>query len=341
MPLTSLEQQRAINAGIISQTQADQLDQLFKQDDVIPSFRTTHLLYYFGGLIAIGAMSMFMNLGFERFGGMGMAFIALIYGIAGIGLSQRFATKGLKIPAGICATFAIVVTPLAIYGLQLSMGCWPDDAVFREYHQLIKWHWIYLELGTLAIGAVLAWRLRYPFMLMPIAVTLWYMSMDIGTMLTGDYYHADVRSWVSIGFGLGMIFLALWVDIRSRHSLDYAFWLHVFGVITFWGGINLLSTEDGVGGLIYLLTNLLLVLLGTLLSRRVFVIFGGLGVFRYLNYLANMIFPESWLYPVALTFIGLGIMMFGVYWQKNEQHLAQILQGHLPKALQQLLQRRC
>ena len=27
--------------------------------------------------------------------------------------------------------------------------------MYREYHRYIKWHWIYLELGTLAVGLLI------------------------------------------------------------------------------------------------------------------------------------------------------------------------------------------
>ena len=106
------------------------------------------------------------------------------------------------------ATFVIALTPLAIYGLQQAMACWPDDSVYREYHRYIRWHWIYLELGTLAIGAIIAWIYRYPFLQMPIAITLWYLSMDIAAMFAGGWPNFELRSLVSIYLGLVMIFIA-------------------------------------------------------------------------------------------------------------------------------------
>ena len=71
---------------------------------------------------------------------------------------------------------------------------------------------------------------------MPIAVTLWYMTMDITDVIAGGDITWELRKLVSLYSGLLMIGLAFWVDIRSRHKADYAFWLYIFGVITFWGG---------------------------------------------------------------------------------------------------------
>src|SRR5215212_6346023 len=67
-----------------------------------PGFRFTHVLYYLGGLIAIGAMSLFMTLGWERFGGWGLFFITLAYAGAGLWLTEYFLNRSrLPIPAGI------------------------------------------------------------------------------------------------------------------------------------------------------------------------------------------------------------------------------------------------
>lgn len=173
MNLTKKNLESAVTEKIISQGQADRLVDFLKAlPSTGPSFDFTHILYYMGGLVAIGAMTLFMNMGWENFGGWGIFFISLAYAGIGLKLTNNFQRKGHAIPAGICATFVVALSPLAIYGIQQAMGWWPDDTTYREYHRYIKWHWIYLELGTLAVGAIIARLYRYPFLLMPIAVTL-------------------------------------------------------------------------------------------------------------------------------------------------------------------------
>lgn len=85
----------AVNRGIIEADQADALiDFLKSQPGVGARFDFTHILYYFGGLIAIGAMSLFMNLGWESFGGWGIFFISILYMGIGLKLSSFFQAKG-------------------------------------------------------------------------------------------------------------------------------------------------------------------------------------------------------------------------------------------------------
>ncbi len=333
----------AVRQGILAPEQADALwTFLGEQSADAPSFRASHVLYYLGGLLAIGAMSLFMTLGWEAFGGWGLLLIAIGYAVAGLWLTERLLRRWrLHIPAGISAVFVVALVPLAIYGLQSGLGLWPEDNAYRDYHRLIDWRWVLMELGTLAAGAVLLWRYRLPFLVMPVALTLWYMSMDATPFLFGEADETwQLRRLVSLCFGLGMLALAVWVDLRTRQEKDYAFWLHLFGVIAFWGGLSLMSSESEVGRFLYLCVNLLMIAAGTLLSRRVYAVFGGLGATGYVGHLAYEVFKDSIAFPFILTGIGIAIVYLGVLWQRNEKATAARLRSILPAAMRQMIERR-
>ncbi len=339
MQINKKQVMEAVEAGIISAEQAGQLIEFFKsQPESGPSFNFTHVLYYLGGLIAIGAMSLFMTLGWETFGGWGIFFISLAYAGVGLKLSGSFQARGYAIPAGICATFVVALTPLAIYGLQQALGLWPDESTYQEYHKWVRWHWLYMELGTLAVGTILAWRYRYPFMVMPIAVTLWYLTMDLTAVIAGGDFDWELRKLVSMYSGLLVIGLAFWVDFRSRQTADYAFWLYLFGVIAFWSGLTLQESDSELSKFFYFLINLLLIVTGVVLVRRVFVVFGAIGACVYLGHLAWDVFKDSWFFPIALTAIGLLIIYLGVLWQKNEKNLTSRVRSLLPHQLREFLE---
>lgn len=333
----------AVREGILAPQQAEALwTFLDGQSADTPSFRASHVLYYLGGLLAIGAMSLFMTLGWEAFGGWGLLLIAIGYAAAGLWLTERLLHRWrLRVPAGISAVFVVALVPLAIYGLQSGLGFWADDKPYRDYHRLIDWRWVLMELGTLAAGAVLLWRYRLPFLVMPVALTLWYMSMDATPFLFGEADETwQLRRLVSLGFGLGMVALAVGVDLRTRQERDYAFWLHLFGVIAFWGGLSLMSSESEVGKFLYLCVNLLMIAAGTLLARRVYAVFGGLGAAGYVGHLAYEVFKDSVAFPFILTGVGIAIVYLGVLWQRNEQTIALRLRGILPAAMREMIERR-
>ncbi|WP_375753774.1 hypothetical protein [Vibrio sp. HN007] len=339
MEVTKKKLKEAAAENIISNQQAEALYEfLANRSQDVPKFSFTHVLYYLGGLLAIGAMTLFMNLGWESFGGAGIVFVSLSYAVLGLFISNYFAGKNLTIPAGICATFVVCLTPLTIYGLQQWLGFWPDESVYRDYHRYIKWNWLYMELGTLLVGAIVAWRYKYPFLIMPIAVTLWYMTMDITEMISDGDVTWALRKLVSLYSGLFMIGLAFLIDIRWHKKADYAYWIYIFGVIAFWGGLSSMNSDSEISKLIYFGINLLMIGVGVLFVRRVFVVFGALGGCGYLGYLASDVFEDSWLFPAALVAIGLGIIYLGVLWQRHEKEMVKWSRSFLPVALREMLE---
>jgi hypothetical protein len=306
-----------------------------------PVFGLTHVLYYFGGMVAIGAMSLFMTLGFERLGAGGLLAIGLVYFFACLKVADHFKARALAVPAGILATLAVVLVPLVVWCVQSLLGLWPPggDAGFSAYHQHINWRWLTLEFATLAAGAVMLWRYKLPFMVMPLAVTVWYMSMDAAhALMQKEGFDWQFSRDVSLLFGIATCALAFVVDRRSRRSSDanarqdFAFWLYLFGAIMFWGGLSLRDSNNEWGKFAYCLVNVVLVFGGAVIDRRVFTVLGALGVAGYLGYLAHRVFQDSLLFPFALTLIGLGFVAMGVWWQRHAAGIHQRLSRFSPLA---------
>lgn len=349
MHITRTSLDEAAAKGLIDKGQGAALWAfLLEREHASPTFKAAHILYYLGGMIAIGAMTLFMTLGWERFGGTGLLFISMCYCALALGLAETFLRrKHLALPAGISAALAVVMIPLAVYGAQHALGLWPADAsttwAYRDYHTRIDWRWLMMEFTTLAAGVIAVWRYRLPFLLMPVAVTLWYMSMDLSPLLFGgdasDFF-SNQRKLVSTCFGFLMTLIAFWVDVRSRQTKDFAFWLYIFGVLTFWGGLTSMESNSELGKFMYFCVNLTLIAVGAALSRRVFAVFGGVGVAIYLGHLSHTVFKDSMLFPVALTAIGLAVVCVGVLWQRHETAIGQWLRSFLPTAVRELVERR-
>ena len=348
MQVTRSAISEAVAGGILGDQHARSLWNFRTQRErETPAFRPADILYYLGGLVAIGAMTLFMTLGGERFGGGGLMLISSIYCVVALGLAEfLLARRDLAIPAGIAATLAVVMVPLAVYGVQHFLGLWPSDGArawaYRDYHTHIDWRWL-MMLATLAAGVVALWRYRLPFLVMPSAVMLWYMSMDLAPFLFGGdstAFFSDRGKLVSMYFGLAMTVLALRADARSRNSKDFAFWLYGFTVLTFWGGLSSMRAHDELNGFLYCCVNLLMIAIGAALSRGIFAVFGGLGVALYLGHLSHTIFKGSMLFPVALAAIGLAIIAVGVYWQRHEEAIGHRLRTLIPARVRELIAHR-
>lgn len=316
-------------------------------------FSGTHVLYYLGGMLAIGAASLFTNLAVEALGMSALLVLSVLYALAATGIAAQLEKHGFGIPAGIFATLAIVLVPLAVYALQHVLGFWADGAHaghYRDYHRYIDWRWILMELATLVAGALLLWRFRYPFLMMPIAVTLWYMSMDIvpalvlqGGVESGGWFSGaawELRKMISLVFGMVMLLMAFFIDLRSRHDKDYAYWLYLFGLLTFCGALSLMGSGKLSGKLVYLAINFALVFIGAVLGRRMFAVFGGIGIALVLGNLSWGMFKDSFAFVLVLTLLGFALIGAGLWWSKREAAISARLRGMLPDQVRELLEAR-
>ena len=98
------------------------------------------------------------------------------------------------------------------------------------------------------------------------------------------------------------------------------------------------STE--LGKFFYFCINIAMVLIGVVLSRGVFAVFGSLGICIYVGDLAWRVFQDSWMFPIVLTLIGFMIIYLGILWKKNEKYITSKAQLLLPTPLKELLENR-
>ena len=331
--------QEAEDVGIGAEQTRELWDRLAAATDGQQQFDALHVAYYFGGMIIIGAMSFFFSLAWERVGGWGILALALTYGcLFGVLGPHLFHSRGLYVAGGLLTVVAVCMTPLAVYGLERAVGWWPqaDPGSYHDYHVWVKGSWFAMEVATLVAAGVALRFVRFPFLTAPAAFTLWYMSMDLAPLLFGrTEFREPQQLWVSVVFGAAVLVAAYVVDLRARD--DYAFWLYLFGLAAFWGGLSMMDSGGPWSRLGYCGINLLLIAVSGLLHRRAFAVFGSFGVAGYLSYLAFRLFKDSLFLPLALTVIGVGIIMGTIAYQRNRARLDAHVVGMLPAGIRQLL----
>jgi len=324
----------AASEGIIDERQAENLWQALSEKTADrPRFGLVYILYYFGSLLVIGAMGWFMTTAWEDFGGVGIFTISILYAVGFVGLGYRWWDReGLRVPSGLLVTMGVCMTPLAVYGLQRWFGIWAfdDPGEYRSFHRWIKGGWLFMEVATIGVGFVALRYFKFPFLAAPIAFALWYMSMDLAPIIfEGDKLFWEERKLVSLWFGVVMIVGSYLIDHRTRE--DFAFWGYLFGVIAFWGGLSLMNSDNELSKFLYFLTNVLLMGMSVFLQRKVFVIFGAIGSFGYVGYLASNVFADSALFPFILTIIGAIILYSGILLHRHGKKIEQSLVSAMPE----------
>lgn len=293
-------------------------------------------LFYFGALIVISAMTWFMSLSWEIFGGGGIFIIATLYAIVlTIVGALLWNKKDLRIPSGLLITIAVCMVPLAVYGLESYFHLWPEDDShehYQDFYNLVAGRWVFMELATIVAGVVALWYFPFPFLTAPIFFAAWFLAMDIVPLFFGKEATFDQKCWISLIFGLVLLVIGLFTDRRQKR--DYAFWSYFFGTLSFWGGLNCLVWDKGEGLLfLYFILNLLMMFFSILVKRNVLMVFGAIGAFAYLGHLAYDLFEDYVFFPFALSFVGLAVIYLGVLYQRNAQRISKAIFGLLPTSI--------
>ncbi len=325
----------ATKAGLITTDQAQQLWLFWqKEQENVPHFRFSHVMYYFGGMLAISAITLFFTKAWDQLRGVQLFILSSCLFLLGLLLTHNFLKKKLPIPAGIMSTFSLALVPLAVYNIQIWFGLLPDQNYhYSDFNYWVSWYWVPMELVTLMIGVIMLYFYRFPFLLFPISITLWYMSMDLFSL----FFQINDYSWrasFSVYFGLIVIFSAIYMDFKhSNNRQDYAYWLYIFGVMIFWGGLSYQSSNSEVSKFFYCLINIGMVLTSVFLNRRVFAIFGAFGILGYLGHLSFSIFANSLGFPIALVFLGIIIIFAATRWTRVEHKLIEYLRPYIPQKI--------
>lgn len=338
----------AAKAGVIDSASAEKLIAFLAKREpgtasggVAPSkFDAAHLLWYAGALIVIGAMGFFSTLAYSQMGGAALTATAIVYAVVFAIAGHHFWHKSdLQTVGGLLVTIAVSMAPLAIYGIQEEFGWWGkfgNPGSVHDFYAWIKGSWVFMEIGAVIAGAVALRFYRFPFIVAVIAVALWFMSMDIVPWIAGNAHpDFELKRKVSIWFGLAVLVVAVFVDYRGCDT-DFAFWLHLFGLMAFWGGITAAQSSSEFGKAMYCVLNVALLIVAVILMRRAYAVFGALGITAYLSHLAEVVFKDSLLFPFALSLIGIAVIAAGLLYHRKQAAIGAWLTENMPQTLLRL-----
>jgi hypothetical protein len=160
--------------------------------------------------------------------------------------------------------------------------------------------------------------------------------MDLAPWIAGkEYADWETRRMVSLRFGLVTILLAWAIDCLKRGG-DFAFWLHLFGAIMFWGAVSFTSGGTAFDKALYCAMNVGLLFFAVFLGRKVYAVFGVIGIAMYLGDLAAKVFKDSLLFPFALSLIGVAVIAAGLYYYRHQDRITAWLEARVPDSVKRL-----
>lgn len=354
---TKQDLRKAVAAGLLEESQAEAILAFLASEPpqtpdagVAPAahFDLTHVLWYGGALIIMAAMGLFTTTAFNLMGGWALFATGAAYAV-GLTLFGRWLwhARNLRTPGGLLIAAAVSMVPLMIYGIQDALNLWSFDlgtqGEYRDFFAFVNGSWLYMEIGTIVAAAIALRFYQVPFVLLVGSIALWFMSMDLAMWFTAtpdSYGEFETRRLVSMLFGLAMIAAAWAIDLARPKGPDMSFWLHIFGAAAFWGGLSASSESTEFQRFLYLLVNIVLIGFAVYMDRRIYAVFGALGVATYLGYLAYDVFRDMILFSFALSLIGLAVIGAGLWLNRNYGRVSAALDRGMPDAIRRIRPRR-
>jgi hypothetical protein len=279
-------------------------------------------------------MVLLLDLAWEQYGEAALLGLALAYGL-GFFLAgdYQWRRRPLQVPGGLLITLAVGMVPLIVLTLQRMLGLWAPTSGF----ELADWGnsgKLPAEIATAVAGLAAILRYRFPFLLCLPVAAFWMLLMDgIGVVHPSAAY-ANVYLWTTVAYAAALVVVG-WV-IDGRTERDLSFWLYLIGLLGLWGAMSILFADGDLAGWVYCLGSLALMAGAVLFQRRAFAVFGGLGLAFYFVDLAERLFQDSLLFPVALSAIGIATIAAGLWYYRHMARIESWLARHLPAPLRAL-----
>lgn len=315
MKIVKSDLSKASEKGIL---RGDQVDPLWAFLEGKEGSFKGQLLYYLGGVVAVGGMVCFMEVGNKILSDILLALSSLIFALIFWGFGYQFWVKRKLYSLGsFFAIAAVLAVPFIIYHLEKGWGVW-GGGDYSGLYWIRDGGWIPLELGL--IGAALA-TVRFipaPLLMLPLLSGVWLLSIDLTELWIQDETHFFLAwQWVSLVLGVLFLLTGYFVDRKKRG--DFALWIYLFSLMSIDVGLTLLWGKGEGILLLFPLVSVGLMGLSLLLKRKIFLFVGGLNLIGYLAHLSYTFFNNPLLFIFSLMVVGFLTILTGVFWSKKKQ----------------------
>jgi hypothetical protein len=304
-----------------------------------PKFEMVHLFYYGGAAILLFALTVGLLQFYEALGGFGVAGTTAVYGLGfGVVAAYLWRRNDLKTVGGIFATLSVVMVPMSLFGLELAAGWFDQFGRAAEFKQHLP-----LELATIAASLLALRYIRFGFLTAPLALAAYALMMDVAwfTLNTNSTWLLEMH--LTMFFGAILMLGALVADVRNRSEYDFGFWGYLFGATAFALGLNGLTWFQNGGLLVenvYLGINVVMMVASVLVSRPILRVYGSLGIGAYLLHFTWVTFKDSPAFLFILAAVGIGIIILGIVYQKNQERIERGINRLVPAPVRKWLPKR-
>jgi hypothetical protein len=257
--------------------------------------RLVQTLLYLGVLLVIGAHAWWSSQAYDADGFGGLLALTLAFQAGFLGAAWASARRGLPTLAAALATIFIFYTPLAVYAAERCLGV-DLHRSYADFYPWISQGWAVMELVSIIVGLAVFARLRHPFLLLPVLLFGYFLTMDGTAHLAGSDSFGTLGPYVA---AYGALCAVAGVALDYRGWRRFAFWPHVFAMLSALWAIEAWSGSPQAA---LIISGALGIGAGIWLGRVSYLVGGGIGLWAGITCLA----------PSPSTLIVSGLCLVGV-----------------------------
>lgn len=337
----------AVRRGVISAQQRETLMAL--ERDFEPrqgrapgadgGFNWPGAAYTIGALLVLFALGWFLVDRWSALGATGVLAVVAVYAVLFLGLSRKLSATGFPTASAVALLLVIGCVPLATWAILSLTGEWPlpgSETRPVYYNSWMATRWIIVSLATILASLVALRRRRSALLVIPAAVSLWWIGFHLNRIILDGVHARDVHGWVLVANSMIILGIAERIERFQRSSaaegdaVDHAQAFWIVGMAAFAYGYASLWNDNGPWAHLLAPVSLAVIALALTLGRRALFFFGLAGVFAYLAWLAGDVFRTGAVFPIVLALVGLILIVLAVWVQRRFPGLLARKDGQRP-----------
>lgn len=267
--------------------------------------RTVQVFVGLGVLLVIGAHAWWSTTGYESLGiGLVLA-LTLLWQAGFLGAAEWAKRRGDALLESGFAAIVAFYTPLAIYSFERLLGADFEGNRYNDFYPWISGGWVFMEMGSIVAAAVLLYRYRRPFLVLPMTLFTGFLLMDATARIVGNGFDdEDTLKWVVLGGGIALGLAAVVLDYTGWRR--FAFWPHVTSIWLVAWGLPFCTDSTSLSLFVVAAVDLAL---GVWLARLVYLVAGGIIGWAAISTSAHGAAFPFVLMAGGLLFIGLAVWL--------------------------------
>lgn len=329
--ITHAALQRAMERGVISQTQLDALLSASRDVQSPPppepieapeAFNAITVAYYIGAFVVLFGFGWFLLDRWRALGPSGFLLVTLVYGGLFLGTAFYLRRHGYSFAAAVATLLAVGMTPLITWSVLKLTGAWPEQ-IRNRCEWVAPWvlgcrgKWMIIELTTILASLVALRTVRYALLMKPIAVALVILCVHLTESLFGYVFDSNAAGWAIVASASVIMVLGYLVDLQNDTEQDYAFWLYLPGLVAASVGMVLVWSFDRSLRHALVVIAIVTMAIAVYMRRRTFLAFGAAWFIWYLAFIAFDVFRNVVALPIVLATMGLLVILGAVWLQRN------------------------